>query len=78
MEIKVIGTGCDKCDRLYENTQEALRNLGMEANVEKVEDLVEIIKLGVMTSPSLMVDGKLVISGREAKTREIEKLLSRA
>ena len=59
MEIKVIGTGCDKCDRLYENTQEALRNLGMEANVEKVEDLVEIVKLGVMTSPSLMVDGKL-------------------
>ena len=77
MEIKVIGTGCDKCDLLYENTQEALRNLGMEANVEKVEDLVEIVKLGVMTSPSLMVDGKLVISGREAKTREIEKLLSR-
>lgn len=77
MEIKVIGTGCDKCGRLYENTQEALRNLGMEANVEKVEDLVEIVKLGVMTSPSLMVDGKLVINGREAKTREIEKLLSR-
>ncbi|MBM6919492.1 thioredoxin family protein [Intestinimonas butyriciproducens] len=78
MEIKVIGTGCDKCDRLYENTQEALGNLGMEANVEKVEDLVEIVKLGVMTSPSLMVDGKLLICGREAKTREIEKLLSRA
>ncbi len=77
MEIKVIGTGCGKCDRLYENTQEALRNLGMEANVEKVEDLVEIVKLGVMTSPSLMVDGKLLIRGREAKTREIEKLLSR-
>ena len=73
MEIKVIGTGCDKCDRLYENTQEALRNLGMEANVE----MVEIVKLGVMTSPSLMVDGKLLIRGREAKTREIEKLLSR-
>ena len=77
MEIKVIGTGCGKCDRLYENTQEALRDLGMEANVEKVEDLVEIVKLGVMTSPSLMVDGKLLIRGREAKTREIEKLLSR-
>ena len=77
MEIKVIGTGCGKCDRLYENTQETLRNLGMEANVEKVEDLVEIVKLGVMTSPSLMVDGKLLIRGREAKTREIEKLLSR-
>ena len=77
MEIKVIGIGCGKCDRLYENTQEALRNLGMEANVEKVEDLVEIVKLGVMTSPSLMVDGKLLIRGREAKTREIEKLLSR-
>ena len=77
MEIKVIGTGCGKCDRLYKNTQEALRNLGMEANVEKVEDLVEIVKLGVMTSPSLMVDGKLLIRGREAKTREIEKLLSR-
>ena len=77
MEIKVIGTGCDQCDRLYENTREALRTLGLEAHVEKVEDLVEIVKLGVMTAPSLMVDGKLVISGREAKTREIIKLLSR-
>lgn len=51
MQIKVIGTGCDKCDKLYGNTQEALTELGIEAQLEKVEDLLEIVKLGVMTSP---------------------------
>lgn len=76
MNIKVIGTGCEKCDKLYANVQEAVNKVGCEAEVEKIEDLMEIVKLGVMTSPSLMIDGKLVVSGRIAKAEEIEKLIS--
>ena len=77
MDIKVVGTGCEKCDKLYENTLSAVSQLGLDANVEKVEDLIEIVKLGVMTSPSLMVNGKVIISGRVAKTEEIVKALQK-
>ena len=70
MNIKVIGTGCEKCDALYKNVQNAIKELDIDAEIEKVEDLIDIVKLGVMTSPSLMVDGKLVISGRVAKKEE--------
>ena len=75
MNIKVIGTGCDKCDTVYKNVQTAIKELDVDAEIEKVEDLIDIVKLGVMTSPSLMVDGKLVISGRVAKKDELVKLL---
>lgn len=76
MNIKVIGTGCEKCDKLYANVQEAVDKVGCEAEIEKIEDLMEIIKLGVMTSPSLIVNGKLVASGRVPKTEEIVKLIN--
>ena len=77
MVIKVIGTGCDKCDKLYENVQAAVEELNLDAEIIKVEDLMEIVTLGVMTFPSLMLDGKLVISGRVAKKAEIIKLLQK-
>ena len=75
MEIKVIGSGCDKCGQLYGNTCEAVKNLNLNARVTKVEDLIEIVMLGVMTVPALMVDGKILSAGRVLKTPEIEKLL---
>ena len=74
MEIKVIGEGCEKCDKLYENTCLAVKELGLEASIDKVEDLMDIVRLGVMTTPSVMVDGKLIISGRVPKVKEIIKL----
>ena len=77
MEIKVIGMGCDKCDALYAKTLAALEKAGITARVEKVEDLVEIVRLGVMAAPSLMVDGKLVLSGRTATVQAIVKLLEK-
>ena len=76
MEIKVIGEGCEKCDRLYENTCLAVKELGLEASIDKVEDLMDIVRLGVMTTPSVMMDGKLIISGRVPKVKEIIKLLN--
>lgn len=75
MNIKVIGMGCDNCDKLYNNVQDAVAETGCDAEVEKVGDLVEIVKLGVMSAPSLMIDGKLVIAGRVAKKDEIMKLI---
>lgn len=76
MEIKVIGEGCEKCNRLYENTCLAVKELGLEASIDKVEDLMDIVRLGVMTTPSVMVDGQLIISGRVPKVKEIIKLLN--
>jgi len=52
MEIKVIGEGCEKCDKLYENTLLAIEELGLDAKIEKVEDLMDIVRLGIMTTPS--------------------------
>jgi small redox-active disulfide protein 2 len=75
MTIKVLGEGCDKCTQLYENTKAAVAELGLEVEVEKVTDLIEIVRLGVMTSPSLMVDGKLVVSGQVASAKTIARLL---
>lgn len=75
MEIKVIGEGCERCDKLYENVLAAVEETGCGATVEKVQDLIEIVKLGVMTAPSVMIDGKLVIAGRVAKKEEIMRLL---
>ncbi len=77
MNIKVIGAGCPECSQLYENTLAAVREAGISAEVEKVEDLLEIVKLGVLSAPSLMLDGKLVLSGRTAKKAEILRLLRR-
>lgn len=77
MVIKVLGEGCDKCSQLYANTKAAVQRLRIDAQVEKVESLMEIVKLGVMSAPSVMVDGKLIVSGRVASTEAIMKLLEK-
>ena len=77
MDIKIIGEGCPDCSRLYDNTQAALAELGIEAEIVKVGDLIEIVKLGVMSAPSLMVDGKLLVAGKVAGQKEIIKLLKK-
>ena len=75
MDIKVIGMGCSECDSFYANVSEAIKNLSLDVEAQKVEDLVEIVKLGVMQSPALMINGRLVIAGRSAKVSEIERIL---
>ena len=77
MNIKVIGSGCPDCSKLYDNTIAALQELSMDAEVEKIGDLIEIVKLGVLSAPSLMVNGKLVVSGKVASQKEIVKLLKK-
>lgn len=78
MNIKVIGTGCDKCDKLYENVMRAVEEMSVATTVEKVEDLMEIVKLGVMTSLTLMIDGKVVSVGRVMKKDEVKKYIQSA
>ena len=75
MNIKVIGSGCDKCDSVYATVCECVKEMGLDAEVEKVEDLIEIVKLGVMAAPSLMIDGKLVVSGQVPSKEQVKKLL---
>ena len=77
MDVKIIGEGCPDCSRLHDNTVAALQELGIDATVTKVGNLIEIVKLGVMSAPSLMVDGKLLIAGKVAGQREIVKLLKK-
>lgn len=75
MEIKVIGAGCPDCGALYDHTLEAVKRLGLDAKVEKVDDLVEMVKLGVMQVPALMVDGKVVAAGQVLSVDKVCKLL---
>ena len=77
MDIKIIGSGCPDCSRLYDNTLAALKELNLEAEVTKIGDLMEIVKLGVLSAPSLMADGKLLVSGKVASQKEIVKLLKK-
>ena len=74
MNVKVIGEGCPKCTKLYEKVLEALEELGIEAEVEKVQSLLDIVKLGVTTSPAVMVDDKLVVSGRVSGVNKLKKI----
>ena len=77
MDVKVIGAGCPDCDKLKASTEEALKELGIDAEIQRVSSLKEIILLGVMTAPSLLVDGKLLISGQAASKDEVKKQLQK-
>lgn len=76
MEIKVLGSGCANCKRLYQNTKEAVEKAGIHANVVYIDDLKVIAKMGIMRTPALVVDNRLVNSGRVLTVEEIVTLLS--
>lgn len=73
--IKVLGGGCAKCHELEENTKEALSELGIQEQVELITDFVVIATYGVMSTPALVVDGKVVSYGKVLKNDEIAKLI---
>lgn len=77
MEIKILGTGCQKCKTLEKITREVVEQNGIDANVTKVEDIYQIMKYGVMTTPALVVDEKVEIKGRIPSAEEIKKVLTR-
>ena len=76
MEIKILGTGCAKCNTLEKLTQEVVKDLGLTANISKEEDILQIMEYGIMRTPGLVINDKVVISGRVPAKKEIEKLLT--
>jgi small redox-active disulfide protein 2 len=76
MEIKVLGTGCANCKTLEKNTLNALAELEFSANVEKIEDIVKIISYGVMRTPALVIDGKVILSGKVPSVKELKEILT--
>ncbi len=77
MNIKILGGGCKSCHKLEENTKEALEQLSIITSIEKVTDLKDIMAYGVMKTPALVVNGKVLTTGYVAKTKEIIKLLKK-
>jgi small redox-active disulfide protein 2 len=75
MEIKVLGSGCPKCKLLEKNVIETLKKLGNEAKVEKVTDYAEIASYNVMSTPALVVNGKVVLTGRVPNPVELAEIL---
>ncbi len=75
MKIEILGTGCAKCQKLEKNARKAVEDLGIDAEIEKVEDLSEISARGVMMTPALAIDGETKIKGEIWDPEKIKKLL---
>ena len=77
MKIKVLGSGCKSCITLGENTKEALKQLNLEAEIEKVTDFADIAQYGIMSTPGLVIDEKVVSFGKVLKPKEIIKIIEK-
>ena len=75
MNIKVLGGGCCKCENLLGAVREAVAQKGIDAEIEYITDMSKIMEYGIMSTPALMIDNKVVSMGRVLKTKEVEKLL---
>ena len=74
--IKVLGAGCKSCHEMYENVKQAVRNIGLNIEVEYITDMQKIMEYGVMSMPALVVNEKVVSQGKVLKSVNVEKLLS--
>ena len=75
MKIEILGPGCPKCKKLYENTDKAIKELNLQAEIVKVEDIQKIINAGVMMTPALTVDGEVKSAGKVLSVDEIKNML---
>jgi small redox-active disulfide protein 2 len=76
MNIQVLGTGCPKCKSLEKATREVITQYNIDATITKVADIVEIMKFNIMTTPALVVDGKVVVKGRVPSNEELKQILT--
>jgi small redox-active disulfide protein 2 len=76
MDIKILGSGCVNCQNLETNTRAALTSLGRDADVEKVTDPGEIVSWGVMSTPALVIDDEVVLSGRVPSVAQLTEILA--
>ncbi len=75
-KVQILGTGCPKCRKLTENAEAAAKELGIEYTIEKVTEINEIVKFGVMMTPALAVDGEVKLVGKVASVGEIKRALA--
>lgn len=76
MEIKVLGTGCASCKALHETVKQVVAEMGIDATVVKEEDLIKIMEYNVMSVPALVIDGKVVSTGKKLSNTEVRAFLS--
>ena len=75
MKIEVLGTGCPKCMSVEQNVKKALAELAVQADVEKVTDIQQIIQKGVMSTPALVIDGKVVFQGKNPTVNQLKHFI---
>lgn len=77
MKIQILGTGCAKCKKMTEVAEKAAKDLGIEYELEKVTEIVDIMQFGVMSTPGLVLDGKVVVAGKVPTEEKMKELLSK-
>lgn len=78
MKLQVLGTGCPKCNRLAQNAAKAIEAAGVDGEVVKVEELAEIVRFGVMSTPALAIDGEVKSAGKVLSVEQIRQILEEA
>jgi len=78
VEIKILGTGCAKCKQLEKTVREAVDEMGLDAEVEKVTEFSDIMAYGIMSTPGLVVNGEVRLAGRLPKLAEVKSILERS
>jgi small redox-active disulfide protein 2 len=74
-KIQILGTGCPKCKKLAENAEAAAKELGIECQIEKVTKINDIMAFGVMVTPALVVDGKVIVAGKVPSAEQLKEIL---
>lgn len=77
MKIQILGTGCDKCDKMMDRLNQIKRDGQYDFELEKVEDLLQIMSYGVMTTPGLVIDGRLISQGKVYTAEKLNELLAK-
>ncbi|MHC4290459.1 MAG: thioredoxin family protein [Planctomycetota bacterium] len=75
MKLQILGTGCPKCNQLYQNAQQAVAESGVDAAVEKVTNLNDIMAFGVMVTPALAIDGQVKSTGKVPSAEDIKQMI---
>lgn len=75
MNIKVLGTGCKKCDKVYDMIMTILQDESIQAQVDKVEDLKSIVAYGVMSTPTLVIDGQIYFTGKVPSSKKLKEVI---
>lgn len=78
MDIKVLGPGCMKCKKLYEQVDQSIRQLGLNASLAKVDKIEEIMRYGILTTPALVINGEVKVAGRLPSAAELTNWLTTA